>query len=113
MTDKSDLVVLGVGVAGLTAANRCVKEGWSVAVVDPLAYGGTCALRRCDPKKMLRRGAAVIRAARMVAGKGAGEGDMRIGWSVLMTHERGFTDTVPGRIRSEACRRVEALLYRA
>src|SRR5256886_11843942 len=29
------------------------RSGWRVAVVDDLPYGGTCALRGCDPKKVL------------------------------------------------------------
>ena len=98
MTKTYDLVVLGVGMAGLTAANRCAREGWSVAVVDPLPYGGTCALRGCDPKKMLRRGAEVIEAARMMAGLGVREGDLTIDWAALMAHKRNFTDAVPDKI---------------
>jgi hypothetical protein len=34
--------------------------GWSVAVIDHLPFGGTCALRGCDPKKMLITGAEAI-----------------------------------------------------
>lgn len=98
MTNGYDLVVLGVGMAGLTAANRCAREGWSVAVVDPLPYGGTCALRGCDPKKMLRRGAEVIEAAHMMAGKGVREGELSVDWPALMAHKRSFTDAVPGKI---------------
>lgn len=100
MTQKFDLVVLGVGMAGLTAANRCRREGWSVAVVDPRPYGGTCALRGCDPKKMLRRGAEIVDAARLMAGKGVYEGDLRIDWAELMAHKRSFTDAVPDKIES-------------
>ena len=55
MNERSfDLIVLGVGMAAVNAANKCAAAGWSVAVVDELPYGGTCALRGCDPKKMLR-----------------------------------------------------------
>ena len=28
-----DLIVLGVGMAGLNAAKKCASEGWTVAVV--------------------------------------------------------------------------------
>ena len=51
MNERSfDLIVLGVGMAAVNAANKCAAAGWSVAVVDELPYGGTCALRGCDPK---------------------------------------------------------------
>ena len=39
-----------------------------VAIVDSLPYGGTCALRGCDPKKILRRGAEIIDSARLMSG---------------------------------------------
>ncbi len=45
MNKDFDLVILGVGMAGVNAANKCAAAGWKVAVVDALSYGGTCALR--------------------------------------------------------------------
>ena len=93
-----DLVVLGVGMAAVSAANKCASAGWSVAVVDELPYGGTCALRGCDPKKMLRRGAEIIDAARLMRGKGIDDSGLRINWSDLVAFKRTFTDRTPGRI---------------
>jgi glutathione reductase (NADPH) len=52
-TDTFDLVVVGTGVAATTAAWKCHAAGWSVAIVDSRPFGGTCALRGCDPKKVL------------------------------------------------------------
>jgi glutathione reductase (NADPH) len=52
-----DLVVVGTGSGGAPAAFRCAADGWSVAIVDERPYGGTCALRGCDPKKVLIGGA--------------------------------------------------------
>ena len=98
MTQTFDLVVLGVGMAAVSAANKCAKAGWSVAVVDELPYGGTCALRGCDPKKMLRRGAEIIDAARLMRGKGVEQGDLRINWPDLVAFKRSFTGKMPGRI---------------
>jgi 2-polyprenyl-6-methoxyphenol hydroxylase-like FAD-dependent oxidoreductase len=48
-----DVVVIGSGTAGSAVASRCRFAGWSVAVIDSLPFGGTCALRGCDPKKVL------------------------------------------------------------
>jgi glutathione reductase (NADPH) len=95
MTDAYDLIVIGAGMAGVAAANKCASEGWEVAIVDELPYGGTCALRGCDPKKILRRGAEVIDSARLMAGKGIDANGMAINWADLMKHKRGFTDPVP------------------
>ena len=95
MTDTYDLIVIGAGMAGAAAANKCASEGWKVAIVDELPYGGTCALRGCDPKKILRRGAEIIDSARLMAGKGIDADGMNINWADLMKHKRGFTDPVP------------------
>lgn len=53
MQSTYDLVVVGSGTAEMVAAMRVREAGWRVAVVDFRPYGGTCALRGCDPKKML------------------------------------------------------------
>ena len=55
-----DLLTIGSGTAAMVAAFRVASVGWSVAVVDEKPFGGTCALRGCDPKKMLVAGAEVL-----------------------------------------------------
>ncbi|QIK66409.1 NAD(P)/FAD-dependent oxidoreductase [Nocardioides sp. HDW12B] len=95
MTESYDLIVIGAGMAGVSAANKCASKGWNVAIVDALPYGGTCALRGCDPKKILRRGAEIIDSARLMRGKGVDEGGLSINWADLMKHKHGFTDPVP------------------
>ncbi len=89
-----DLVVLGAGTAARGAAMRVRGAGWSVAVVDCKPYGGTCALRGCEPKKMLIGGASVIDHAGRMRGKGVA-GDVHIDWPDLMAFKRSFTDPVP------------------
>ncbi|MFA6125348.1 MAG: NAD(P)/FAD-dependent oxidoreductase [Sphingomonas sp.] len=95
-----DLIVLGVGMAAVSAAEKCAAAGWSVAVVDELPYGGTCALRGCDPKKLLRRGAEIINDARLMRGKGVDDDGIRINWPDLVAFKRSFTDKIPKRIES-------------
>lgn len=104
MTDTYDLIVIGAGMAGAAAANKCASQGWKVAIVDELPYGGTCALRGCDPKKILRRGAEIIDSARLMAGKGIDPHGLSINWADLMKHKRGFTDPVPENMESELAR---------
>jgi len=95
MSQSYDLIVIGAGMAGVAAANKCAAKKWSVAIVDSLPYGGTCALRGCDPKKILRRGAEIIDNARLMRGKGIDDADLSINWPDLMKHKHGFTDPVP------------------
>ncbi|TAM53930.1 MAG: NAD(P)/FAD-dependent oxidoreductase, partial [Paraburkholderia sp.] len=66
MTTKYDLAIVGTGTAASVTANRCRAAGWRVAVLDYLPFGGTCALRGCDPKKVLVGAAqAIDHVARM------------------------------------------------
>lgn len=94
-TNSYDLIVIGAGMAGVSAANKCASQGWKVAIVDALPYGGTCALRGCDPKKILRRGAEIVDSARLMRGKGIADADLSINWADLIKHKHGFTDPVP------------------
>ena len=104
LPESYDLIVIGAGMAGVAAANKCASQGWKVAIVDELPYGGTCALRGCDPKKILRRGAEIIDSAQLLAGKGIDTDGMHINWADLMKHKRGFTDPVPANMEAELTR---------
>jgi len=95
MGRKFDLVVIGTGSAASTVASKCRSAGWQVAVVDSRPFGGTCALRGCDPKKVLVGAAALIDWLRRMNGRGVHGNDARIDWSELMRFKRTFTDPVP------------------
>ncbi|WP_010540012.1 dihydrolipoyl dehydrogenase family protein [Dietzia alimentaria] len=95
MSRTYDLIVIGAGVAGTAAATQCAAQGWRVAIVDSLPYGGTCPLRGCDPKKILRRGAEIIDSAHLMRGKGIDDSGLAINWADLMAHKHGFTDPIP------------------
>jgi glutathione reductase (NADPH) len=94
--DGFDLVVIGTGEGGTAAATRCRAAGWRVAVVDDQPYGGTCALRGCDPKKVLVGAAEIVDWAQRMRGHGI-TGDVRIDWGALMQFKQTFTDPVPTR----------------
>ena len=51
-----DLIVIGTGTAASVSALQCSSAGWNVAIIDSLPFGGTCALRGCEPKKVLVEG---------------------------------------------------------
>lgn len=83
MSSDYDLVVIGTGTSAMGVSMRVRAAGWRVAVVDSRPFGGTCALRGCDPKKMLIGGASAVDHVRRMAGKGVA-GDARIDWPGLM-----------------------------
>jgi glutathione reductase (NADPH) len=93
-----DLIAIGTGVAASTVAWQCHSEGWSVAVIDSRPFGGTCALRGCDPKKVLVGAAEVIDWNNRMENKGivnAIKKEIRINWPDLMDFKRSFTEPVP------------------
>src|SRR5262249_62007174 len=103
-----DLVIIGSGTAAQVASSRVRAAGWSVALVDQRPFGGTCALRGCDPKKMLISGAEVIDAKTRMRRHGV-RGEARIDWRDLMMFKRSFTDAVPcNRERDFSENRIEA-----
>ena len=59
-----DLVVLGAGTGGYTAAFRAAQLGLRVALVDQDKIGGTCLHRGCIPTKALLESAEMMNRAR-------------------------------------------------
>ena len=94
MAKQYDLVVIGTGTAAMVAAMQVRAAGWRVAVIDFRPFGGTCALRGCDPKKMLIGGVDATDHVRRMQGNGV-VGNITIDWADLMAFKRGFTDPVP------------------
>src|SRR5215470_3067866 len=95
MTKKFDVVVIGTGAAASTVAHRCRAAGWQVAVVDSRPFGGTGALRGCDPKKVLVGAAEAVDWVRRMKGNGIRAEQLQIDWSELMRFKRTFTEPVP------------------
>ncbi|MEO6976139.1 MAG: NAD(P)/FAD-dependent oxidoreductase [Gallionella sp.] len=92
-----DLIVIGGGTAGNGVARMASNAGWKVASIDSLPFGGTCALRGCDPKKMLIAVTEGIEWARNLDGKGL-KGQASVDWPDMINFKRTFTDAMPGRI---------------
>src|SRR5215467_9218398 len=95
MEKQFDLVVLGTGAAASTVAFACRDAGWQVAIIDSLPFGGTCALRGCDPKKVLVGAADAIDWTRRMQDKGITAPNALIDWPTLMRFKRTFTVPVP------------------
>lgn len=94
MAEEFDLVVIGTGTGGSASATKCRNAGWTVAVVDDEPYGGTCALRGCDPKKVLIGGAEVVAWHRRMRDHGVA-GHAAIDWPGLMAFKETFIAAVP------------------
>lgn len=64
MPDRHDLVILGLGSAGITAAEFAASLGLRVAAVERDRYGGDCLWTGCVPSKTLLAAAKAAHAVR-------------------------------------------------
>ncbi|GAA4115660.1 NAD(P)/FAD-dependent oxidoreductase [Aquimarina addita] len=92
--EEFDVFVIGSGVAGQVAAEACVKEGYSVAIADNREFGGTCANRGCDPKKVILSTTRLINASQYLKGKGISKLP-KSSWKDIMKFKSEFTEAVP------------------
>lgn len=87
--DRYDLVVLGGGPAGLTAAITAAKAGHAVAMIERNLTGGTCVNFGCTPSKSLIRAARAVHEARDGQKFGyALSGEPRVDFRAVMTRVR-------------------------
>ncbi len=101
MDREFDVAVIGSGSAGTAAALRLRAAGRSVAVIDDRPFGGTCALRGCDPKKVLVAAATALDEAARYAALGIFDHAPSLDWPTLMAFKRTFTDPVADRRLAE------------
>jgi len=90
-----DVFIIGTGSAGSSVAFACAQEGLRVAISDNVPFGGTCALRGCDPKKVLVAAEETVDLFYRMQNAGAVRGSAAIDWAGLMKFKRSFTDPVP------------------
>ncbi len=94
---RYDVVVVGMGTAGQTAAQALSSAGKSVAMVDCGPVGGTCALRGCQPKKYFVVNTQLVAETRALQQHGVA-GQVLTDWPALQTFKREFTDPIPDSV---------------
>src|SRR5213078_1612502 len=65
--DMFDLIVIGGGPAGATAAMRARELGATVALIERGQMGGTCTNDGCVPTRVLAKAARLVRDAEQYA----------------------------------------------
>ncbi|WP_308991686.1 NAD(P)/FAD-dependent oxidoreductase [Mariniflexile litorale] len=93
-TKHYDVFVIGTGIAGQTAAEVCVKNNLKVGIADNRAFGGTCAIRGCDPKKILLQFTELIHKSQLLIGDGVSKLP-KIKWKEVQKFKSSFTDAIP------------------
>jgi dihydrolipoamide dehydrogenase len=83
-----DVIVIGGGAAGVTAALRARELGADVALVERGALGGTCTNDGCVPTRVLAHTARLIRDADQYAAYGLGGGPPALDFPALLARTR-------------------------
>ncbi len=91
---KFDVFIIGTGVAGSVVADKCAEGGLKVGIVDNQAFGGTCALHGCIPKKILVGATQAVQSAKNLVGKGVDKAPSIV-WKDLINFKDTFTDPTP------------------
>lgn len=90
-----DVVIIGSGTSGQTAAYELVKQGLKVAVIEKSEKaGGVCALRGCQAKKWFYEGAALAAKSHHLKGKGVIQ-PPKTDWNDFLKAKNRFTGSVP------------------
>lgn len=84
-------------MAGMTIANKCASKDLKVGITDELPYGGTCALRGCDPKKVIIGATEVRDFAKRLNGNGI-DTIPKVNWKDIMAFKQTFVDEMPPKI---------------
>ncbi len=94
MGQTHDLVIIGGGSAGLTAAGFAVQLGRKVALVEKHRIGGDCTWTGCVPSKALLKVAQVAHQMRNAARYGLGPAEPAVDLKAVMAHVRSTVDEV-------------------
>ena len=85
MKHSHDVIVIGAGAAGLTAAGGCTRLGLRTALVERGAMGGECLNTGCVPSKALIAAAGVAQVIRS-GGKGVAASAPQVDFASVRAH---------------------------
>src|SRR5215203_496044 len=91
-----DLIVVGAGAAGSTAAAEARGQGARLAMVEQWKVGGTCLNAGCDPTKALVRAAHALHETRTADRFGIAVEDVQVEWPRVIDRVERFIDTIRG-----------------
>ncbi|WP_044401013.1 NAD(P)/FAD-dependent oxidoreductase [Lacinutrix sp. Hel_I_90] len=93
-TKHYNVFVIGSGIAGKTVAETCAKNKLTVGITDNREYGGTCANRGCDPKKVMLQFSALLEQSKRLNNLGVSKLP-EINWKQVQNFKTEFTQKVP------------------
>lgn len=91
---KADLVIIGAGSGGLSAAAGAAMLGLDVVLYEKGEMGGDCLNYGCVPSKALLTSAKAAHTAQSSAAYGVHTSDVTIDWNEVKGHVQGAIDTI-------------------
>ena len=98
--DEFDLVVIGGGTGGYTAAIRARQLGLSAALIERDKVGGTCLHRGCIPTKAWLYSAETLRTVQHAKTFGVIAGEARVDYPTLRQRQATVVETLHKSLRS-------------
>ena len=100
--NEYDLIVIGAGGAGSTAATTAAGLGKRVALIERDKLGGTCLNYGCDPTKTLLHTAHTLYQARHASALGLRIPHAEADWAAVQAHVRQVQETIRGGTSEQA-----------
>jgi dihydrolipoamide dehydrogenase len=100
--NEYDVIVIGAGGAGSTAASSAAKMGKHVALIERDKLGGTCLNYGCDPTKTLLHTAHLLYHAQHASNLGLTFPQAGADWTKVQAHVRQVLETIRGGTLAQA-----------
>ena len=113
MAARYDLIIIGAGSAGLTAARFAARLGKRVALIEAGRVGGDCTWTGCVPSKALLHAAKVAHTIRNSGNSGVNAGEPEVDFPAVMHRIRKVIEEIyagesPETLRAEGIDVIEA-----
>jgi pyruvate/2-oxoglutarate dehydrogenase complex dihydrolipoamide dehydrogenase (E3) component len=94
MSSDYDVIVIGGGAGGLSAAGIATNFGAKTAMIEREALGGDCTWTGCVPSKTLLKAAKVAQQARTASKYGLTDQEIDVDFAGVMEHVRSVREEV-------------------
>src|SRR5947209_5056576 len=103
--DRYDVVVIGAGTAGMTAARLTTEMGHKVAMIEEERVGGECLYTGCVPSKALIESAKVFYQMRHAADYGLFAEGIAVDFPAVLGRKDGIIAEIAKGENAEVYRR--------
>lgn len=91
-----DVIVIGTGAAGFSAAETARAQGASVCVIEQDRLGGECPNYACVPSKALLKTASIYREVQQAKNFGITPGTVTFDFAQIMNYRRRVVERITG-----------------